>query len=92
MKSIQLHGHVRALTLILKHPYWPPVLYHIHFRILVPTLCALQVQVHVYISELLKMYSASQSLRSSGRNLLMVSCTCFKLKEIGSLELLQLNS
>lgn len=35
-------------------------------------------QALLYISELLKPYSASRSLRSSGQNLLMVPHTCFK--------------
>ena len=68
------------ITPILYSLHWLPVNFRIHFKILVLTFRALHDQAPSYISELLRPYSPSRSLRSSDQLLLMTPRTRFKTR------------
>uniref|UniRef100_A0A672ZSA2 Reverse transcriptase domain-containing protein n=1 Tax=Sphaeramia orbicularis TaxID=375764 RepID=A0A672ZSA2_9TELE len=68
------------ITPILKSLHWLPVLYRLHFKILVLTFRALHGQAPAYIASLIQPYSSTRSLRSSGQHLLMVPHTCFSTR------------
>jgi len=69
------------VTPLLKELHWLPVEQRIIFKILLLTFKALKSLCPSYISDLLQTYKPTRSLRSSSKNLLVISRS--KLKSYG---------
>ena len=61
------------ITPLLKELHWLPIEQRIKFKILLITFKALNKQAQNYITDLLRPYKPSRSLRSSAKNLLVQS-------------------
>ena len=63
------------ITPVLASLHWLPVAFRIHFKVLVLTFRALHGQAPVYLTDLLKPYVPSRTLRSSDQGLLVIPRT-----------------